>query len=58
MLTKILILLKLARKLALSDILNITDKFHKYQTIVKIFFKIFYFSLFNKNVVNFNMSDV
>ena len=57
MLTKILILLKLARKLALSDVLNIADKFHKSPTIVRIFFKIFSFSFSKKKEVNFNMSE-
>jgi ubiquinone biosynthesis protein len=57
MITKIFILFSLARKLALSDALNIADKFHKSPTIIKIFFKILSFSFSKKKEVNFNISE-
>ena len=57
MIKKIFILFKLARKLALSDVLTIADKFHKSPTIVKIFFKIFSFSITKKKEINFNITE-
>ena len=52
MIKKIIILFKLGRKVAKSDILNIISKFKKPPLLVKILFKILSFSLSNKNEVN------
>ena len=52
MIKKIIILFKLGRKVAKSDILNIISKFQKPPLLVKILFKILSFSLSNKNEVN------
>ncbi len=48
MLKKIFTLFKLGRKVAKSDILNITSKFHETPLAVKILFKILSFSLISK----------
>ena len=48
MIKKIFILLKIARKLALSDALKIISKFHKPPLVIKIFLNLFAFS-FSKN---------
>ncbi len=52
MLRKIIILFKLARKVAMSDILNITSKFKKPPLIIKILFKILSFSFSSKKRFN------
>ena len=57
MIKKILILLKLARKLALSDALKIVSKIHEPPLIIKIFLGIFSISLFGKTKQNLNLSD-
>ena len=57
MIRKIFILLKLARKLALSDALKIVSKIHEPPLIIKIFFGIFSISLFGKTNQNLNLSD-
>ena len=57
MIKKIFILLKLARKLALSDALKIVSKIHEPPLIIKIFFGIFSISLFGKTKQNLNLSD-
>ena len=57
MIKKIFILLKLARKLALSDALKIVSKIHEPPLIVKIFLGIFSISLFGKTNQNLNLSD-
>ena len=48
MLGKLIILFKLARKVAMSDILNITSKFKEPPLIIKILFKILSFSFSSK----------
>ncbi len=57
MIKKIFILLKLARKLALSDALKIVSKIHEPPLIIKIFLGIFSISLFGKINQNLNLSD-
>ena len=57
MIKKIFILLKLARKLALSDALKIVSKTHEPPLIIKIFLGIFSISLFGKTNQNLNLSD-
>ena len=57
MIKKIFILLKLARKLALSDALKIVSKIHEPPLIIKIFLGIFSISLFGKTKQNLNLSD-
>tara|TARA_Y100000992_G_scaffold270971_1_gene211629 strand:+ start:1750 stop:3321 length:1572 start_codon:yes stop_codon:yes gene_type:complete len=52
MIKRLLILFKISRKLAKSDILNIVSKFNKPPKIIKIFFKILSFSLTSKNSKN------
>ena len=49
MLKKILILFKIARKLAQSDALKIISKIHQPPLIIKIFFNIFSISFSKKN---------
>ena len=57
MIKKIIILFKLGRKVAKSDILNIISKFQKPPLLVKILFKILSFSLSNKNEVNVDENE-
>ena len=57
MIKKIIILFKLGRKVAKSDILNIISKFKKPPLLVKILFKILSFSLSNKNEVNVDENE-
>jgi len=57
MIKKLFTLLKIGRKLALSDALNIASKFHKPPLIVKIFFQILSLSFSNKNKVNFDVEE-
>ncbi len=57
MIKRILTLFKIARILALSDALEIIYKFHKPPTLVKLFFRIFSFSLSKKNKVDEEKSD-
>ena len=57
MIKKIFILLKIARKLALSDALKIVSKIHEPPLIIKIFLGIFSISLFGKINQNLNLSD-
>ena len=57
MIKKIFILLRLARKLALSDALKIISKIHEPPLIIKIFLRIFSISLFGKTNQNLNLSD-
>ena len=54
MLKKIIVLFRLARKVAKSDILSITSKFQKPPLILKILFKVLSFSFVPKE--NFNIS--
>ena len=48
MISKFITLFKLGRKVAKSDILEITSKFQEPPFIVKILFKILSFSFYNK----------
>ena len=57
MITKLLILFKIGRKLAKSDVLNIVSKFHKPPTIVKIFFKVLSFSFSNDKENDFYSNE-
>ena len=54
MLKKLITLFKLGRKIAQSDILNITSKFQEPPLIVKLLFKILSFSFSPKNLNNIN----
>mgnify|MGYP001483874302 CR=1 FL=1 len=57
MFKKIITLFKLGRKIAKSDILNITSKFQEPPLIVKILFKILSFSFTGKNKVDVNKDE-
>ena len=57
MLKKIITLFKLGRKIAKSDILDITSKFHEPPLIVKILFKALSFSFTNKTKTNINKDE-
>ena len=57
MLKKLIILFKLGRKVAKSDILNITSKFKEPPLVVKILFKILSFSFSPKGKVDFNKDE-
>ncbi len=57
MLKKIIILFKLGRKIAKSDILNITSKFKEPPLIVKILFKILSFSFSPKKQLDINKNE-
>ena len=57
MLKKIVTLFKLGRKIAKSDILNITSKFQEPPLAVKILFKILSFSLSPKKEVDLNKDE-
>ena len=57
MLKKLFTLLKLARKLALSDALIIVSKIHKPPIIIKVFLKVFSISIFGKQNENLNLSN-
>ena len=57
MLKKIIILFKLGRKVAKSDILNITSNFQKPPLAIKILFKILSFSFSSKNEVDYNKDE-
>ena len=57
MIKKLFILLKLGRKLAKSDILNIVSKFKKPPIAIKILFKIFSFSFKGSGRNNLNTSE-
>jgi len=57
MIKKLFILFKIGRKLAKSDALNILSKFHKPQTLVKVFFQILSVSFSKKNETDFNVSE-
>ena len=56
MLGKIIILFKLARKVAMSDILNITSKFKEPPLIIKFYLKFYHFHLPLKNL-HFNKDE-
>ena len=57
MLKKIIILFKLSRKVAKSDILNITSKFKEPPLAVKILFKILSFSFSTKKQIDINKDE-
>ena len=57
MIKKIFNLLKLGRKVAKSDMLNITSKFQEPPLVVKILFKILSFSLSSKEQININKDE-
>ena len=57
MLKKIFTLLKLARKIAKSDILKITSKFQEPPLIIKILFKILSFSFAGKTKISMNKDE-
>ena len=57
MLKKLITLFKLGRKIAKSDILNITSKFKEPPLTVKILFKVLSFSLSSKNQININTNE-
>ena len=52
MITKILTLFKIARRIAQSDIINIVSKFHEVPKTVKFFCYILSFSFSNSNKLN------
>ena len=57
MLKKLITLFKLGRKIAKSDILNITSKFQEPPLAVKVLFKILSFSFKQKREVDFNKDE-
>ena len=57
MIKKLIILFKLGRKLAKSEILDIAYKFNEPPKIVKFFFQILSFSFSNKKEINFNIEE-
>ena len=57
MIKKIITLFKIGRKIAKSDILNITSKFHEPPLVVKIFFNILSFSFSSKKEVDLNKHE-
>ena len=57
MIQKLIILFKLGRKVAKSDILNIISKFQEPPFFIKILFKILSFSFFTKNKVDLNKDE-
>jgi len=57
MLKKIIILFKIGRKVAKSDILNIVSKFKKPPLFLKLLFKILSFSFSTKKQIDFNKDE-
>ena len=57
MLKKLIILFKLGRKVARSDILNITSKFQKPPLAIKILFKILSFSFSSRKPIDINKDE-
>jgi ubiquinone biosynthesis protein len=57
MIKKLFILIKIARKLALSDALKIISKIHEPPLFLKICMKLFSFSFKKKNIHEINLSD-
>ena len=57
MIKKIITLFKLGRKIAKSDILNITSKFQEPPFAIKILFKILSISFFAKNKIDLNKNE-
>ena len=57
MIKRVFILLKIGRKLAQSEILDIFSKFHKIPILIKVLFYFLSFSFKKKNDVNYNIDD-
>jgi len=57
MIKRLIILFKIGRKLAQSEILYIFSKFHEVPTSIKILFYFLSFSLKNKNEINYNIEE-
>ena len=57
MIKKIYILIKLARKIALSDAIKVVSKIHEPPALIKFFISIFSISFSNKTLQNKNLSD-
>ena len=57
MIKRVVILLKIGRKLAQSEILDIFSKFHKIPILIKVLFYFLSFSFKKKNEVNYNIED-
>ena len=57
MFKKIFTLFKLGRKIAKSDILNITSKFQEPPLVVKILFKLLSFSFSSKKLIDMNKNE-
>ncbi len=57
MISKLIILFKLARKVAKSDILNIASKFKKPPLVIKLFFQLLSFSFQKKDQNDFNKDE-
>ena len=57
MVKKLIILFKLGRKVAKSDILNIVSKFQEPPLAIRIIFKILSFSFFQKKIVDINADE-
>ena len=57
MIKRVIILFKIGRKLAQSEILDIFSKFHKIPILIKVLFYFLSFSFKKKNDVNYNIDD-
>ena len=57
MVKKLIILFKLGRKIAKSDILNILSKFQEPPLAIKILFKILSFSISDKKQINKDIDE-
>ena len=57
MIKRVVILLKIGRKLAQSEILDIFSKFHKIPILIKVLFYFLSCSCKKKNAVNYNIED-
>ena len=57
MIKKLIILFKIGRKVAKSDILNIISKFQEPPLVIKILFKILSFSLSQKKKTNYEKDE-
>ena len=57
MIKRLIILFKIGRKLAQSEILNIFSKFHEVPVFIKILFYFLSFSFKKKNEINYNIEE-
>ncbi len=57
MITRLIILFKIGRKLAQSEILEIFSKFHEIPTFIKILFYFLSFSFKKKDQINYNVEE-